>query len=1039
MPSGQVFLSCDEGKLLGMEQMAYLLFAWDPRSFYGTMVSIEQWQGRQGIVLSAQDAVHYFSDVMYNREVNVTFLPNWVTLNRAARKIEFALSQGGFAPDFAAWQKGVLRWKLVDDTPSVGVVDEATRQVAAGRENQSWSVAESGARAQVPTIESDTLPVELFQHWFHYAVLQTLESEAVCEAWEKVKVHYPALSATSRDLRPFTDEVEWWTSLGLLPDTTPFLVGLALVDPPRARSLSEEPELESSWQLSILLQDKFDATHFVPLTATETDLPLDWLPHLDAIDKAQRRWLQVVPWLAEPSGQVKSSLGGAEALEFLQSASGQLMEAGERVYLPNWWEEARRLRARLKAKVKSSVGASRQSMLGVQQIVQFDWTVAIGDLDLTPEEFSALLANRRRLVEIRGRWVVLDEAFYKAALQTMKRVDKAGGLTLSDVLELHFVGGPSSPHHNSQEASFGKGEETSTSQLEADSQDESGLRLEVELNHTLTVLVQQLQEVRRLNPLPEPPGFRGALRPYQRLGYSWLVLLREFGLGACLADDMGLGKTVQYIAYLTHAAEGASLLICPTSVIGNWEKELRRFAPELKVYVHYGSTRKKAQEFLETVASSDLVLTTYGLVHVDEQHISQVVWDSLCLDEAQNIKNAYTKQAVAVRHLLARHRIAMTGTPIENRLTELWSLFDFLNPGYLGSLSRFRARFVNPIERTHDEELTRVVQRLVQPFLLRREKRDPAVELDLPDKLESKLYVPLTAEQAALYEATVQTMLRNVDRLSAMERRGTILTTLMKLKQICNHPVVFLKEGLSKQQPGQLKWEDMVRRSEKFTRLTEMVAELREEGDKCLIFTQFIDTGRLLQTVLEQRLGEEVLFLHGSISKQKRDEIIARFQSESLQAESFQSDSLQLEPSTESSRSEDLQPGPVQSGLIQSGPIQSGLVQSREPGVLILSLKAGGVGLNLTAANHVFHFDRWWNPAVENQATDRAYRIGQHRRVQVYKFVALGTLEERIDEMLEQKQSLSDQIIGSGENWITELSTEELRTMFALRREWVEE
>jgi SNF2 family DNA or RNA helicase len=429
-----------------------------------------------------------------------------------------------------------------------------------------------------------------------------------------------------------------------------------------------------------------------------------------------------------------------------------------------------------------------------------------------------------------------------------------------------------------------------------------------------------------------------------------------------------------------------SLLICPTSVIGNWQKELKRFAPSLNILIHYGNDRKKRDAFLPAIEGTDLVITSYALSHLDEQELSMVTWDTICLDEAQNIKNAYTKQASAVRDLQAWHRIALTGTPIENRLSELWSIFDFLNPGYLGSLGEFTHRFVHPIERDQDQHLINQVQRLIQPFLLRRVKTDPSIQLDLPEKNESKEYVPLTAEQGALYETAIQDMFDRMEKASPMERRGLILTTLTRLKQLCDHPALLLNE---------ISTTDEASRSHKLERLLELVEEIREKKERCLIFTQYIEMGNMLQRVLTREGYGPVFFLNGATKKEKRDEMIARFQDETLP-------------------------------------------DHDRGAIFILSLRAGGTGLNLTEANHVIHVDRWWNPAVENQATDRAHRIGQKRNVQVYKFISLGTIEERIDEMMERKLSLSQQIVGSGESWITELSTAELRDLFALRHDWLD-
>ncbi len=370
---------------------------------------------------------------------------------------------------------------------------------------------------------------------------------------------------------------------------------------------------------------------------------------------------------------------------------------------------------------------------------------------------------------------------------------------------------------------------------------------------------------------------------------------------------------------------------------------------------------------------ADVILTSYALTQLDEEELSSQRWDAIILDEAQNIKNPHTKQSRAVRKLQANHKIALTGTPMENRLSELWSIFDFLNHGYLGSLPQFQRRFVTPIEKDRDERKIQQVQRLIAPFLLRRTKQDKSVALNLPDKQEQKAYCPLTAEQASLYEQLVQDTLKNVEGLTGIERRGFILLMLNKLKQICNHPALYLKEELP---------ENLISRSMKTETLLELVENIRDQHESCLIFTQYIRMGNMLQTLLEKHFGERVIFLNGSVPKKERDKMIEQF-------------------------------------------------QNGQHGIFLLSLKAGGTGLNLTAANHVIHYDRWWNPAVENQATDRAYRIGQKRFVHVHKLITTGTLEEKIDEMLERKQSLNNAIITS-ENWITELSTNELKELLGV-------
>ena len=1091
LPSGSFLLSAGGSSQLSLEELGRLLFTWDERSFYGTMCRHGNWQGRSGILLGAFEALDFFTHDYANTAVKLQWPKGFVVLKNSAAKIAAALKQGRFQPDFDAWQQGSLRWKLAPETATAGAV----------REDVDAIHAISGA-----SVEDSLPPVGFFDDWVHQAIAQKMvTNEGLQAAWQAVLQGAPHLASTSKLNRDLFDEEEWLIAIGLRRDSTPFTVGIGLV----------EPEDGETWRLQVVLQDHRDEGRMFAYASEAVDgLPVAWRESIEVVGKTVARWIRLVPWLeqAGAAGTLLCDLDEAQALTFLAETAPALTVAGFRVYLPDWWETARRVNARLKAKVKSSVGATNRSLFGVQQIVQFDWAAAIGDVQLTPEEFAALLEDRRKLVQVRGRWVVLDAAFYDQALQKMKRIEKAGGLTLRDVLEMHLTGemtgGGRSGADGDANGGAGSPQGSASSDLSGDDVDRDvarSLAVEVELNRELAALMAQLKDLSKLEMLPEPAAFQGKLRPYQRVGYSWLSFLRQFGLGACLADDMGLGKTIQYIAYLLYgkesrgtpglgaagasraevAANGAAagagagagrevevdyaaamdhvagtgagadeglddewalgvdagLLVCPTSLIGNWERELRRFAPELRVYVHYGSGRRHEEAFERTVAEADLVLTTYGLANLDESDLTRVEWDSVCLDEAQNIKNAYTKQTESIRKLRGRHFIAMTGTPVENRLTELWSIFDFLNPGYLGSLRTFRERFVNPIERTRDAELIGVVQRLVQPFLLRREKRDPAVELDLPEKDESKLYVPLTAEQAALYEATLQKMLKDLDSLSMMERRGAILGTLTKLKQICDHPAVFLKERAGRLaeaggvgstgataatgragSPGaagrhELDFEGVQQRSEKLSRLVEMVGELRAEGDKCLIFTQFVETGRLLQDVLAHELGEEVLFLHGGVAKAKRDEMVSRFQ--------------ETEERTGT--------GASGGANAMANEATAGSGSAAGPAVFILSLKAGGVGLNLTAATHVFHFDRWWNPAVENQATDRAYRIGQHRHVQVFKFVALGTLEERIDEMLESKLSLSEQVVGGGENWITELSTDDLRNLFMLRREWVEE
>ena len=503
-------------------------------------------------------------------------------------------------------------------------------------------------------------------------------------------------------------------------------------------------------------------------------------------------------------------------------------------------------------------------------------------------------------------------------------------------------------------------------------------RIQLELNRSMKKMVHQLTNVSSI-PLTETPDtFIGELRPYQQLGMSWMLFLRKFGFGACLADDMGLGKTVQLITYLQHVKETEkpetpSLIVAPTSVLGNWQRELEKFAPDLKVHLHYGPTRAKGESFAADIKDVDVVLTSYGLSHIDYEELSLVEWTSISLDEAQNIKNANTKQSRAIRKLSGKHHIALTGTPMENRLSELWSIFDFLNHGYLGGFTQYQKNYIAPIEKDENEEKVKELQAKIKPFLLRRTKKDPEVELNLPEKLEQKEYCHLTAEQAALYEQLVKDTLAKIETLSGFERKGLILQMLNQLKQLCNHPALYLKEPDPK---------SILSRSEKMQKLKDIVETALESGEACLIFTQYISMGEMIQEVMKEEFDVKVPFLNGSMAKGKRDELVEKF-------------------------------------------------QNGEFPVFLLSLKAGGTGLNLTAANHVVHYDRWWNPAVENQATDRAYRIGQKRFVHVHKLVSSGTLEEKIDAMLMKKQALNDEIIRS-DQWVTELSDQDLESLLVL-------
>ena len=609
---------------------------------------------------------------------------------------------------------------------------------------------------------------------------------------------------------------------------------------------------------------------------------------------------------------------------------------------------------KLGLKIKAQTPNEKQGRLGLQSLLNFEWQLAIGGQTISKAQFDRLVALNSPLVEINGEWVELRPQDIKTAQAFFASRKEQMTLSLEDALRLST------------------GDTQTIEKLPVVSFEASG---------ALQELVGALTNNQTLEPIPTPESFQGQLRPYQERGVAWLAFLERWGLGACLADDMGLGKTVELICFLLYlkqeeALEKPTLLVCPTSVLGNWEREVRKFAPTLKAIQYHGDKRPKGKAFAEAVKNQDLVITSYSLVYRDIKSLQSVSWQGIVLDEAQNVKNSEAKQSQAVRQLEATFRIALTGTPVENRLQELWSILDFLNPGYLGNKQFFQRRFAIPIEKYGDTASLRQLRSLVQPFILRRLKSDRLIIQDLPEKQEMAVFCGLTTEQGTLYQKVVEDSLASIETAEGLQRRGMILGLLIKLKQICNHPAQYLKETTLAQH-----------NSGKLQRLEEMLDVALAEGDRALIFTQFAEWGKLLKPHLEKQLGREIFFLYGSTSKKQREEMIDRFQHD-----------------------------------------------PQGPPIMILSLKAGGVGLNLTRANHVFHFDRWWNPAVENQATDRVFRIGQTRNVQVHKFVCTGTLEEKIHDMIESKKQLAEQVVGGGEEWLTEMDSDQLRNLLLLDR-----
>ncbi|MGL5034022.1 MAG: DEAD/DEAH box helicase, partial [Microcystaceae cyanobacterium] len=657
----------------------------------------------------------------------------------------------------------------------------------------------------------------------------------------------------------------------------------------------------------------------------------------------------------KPSG---FSLSLDEAFNFLKESAWILEDAGFKVIVPAWWTPTGRQRAKLRLKAagtkKAPTKTAGTGIFSLNSIIQYHYELAIGDQLISENEWQQLVKAKTPLVQFRGEWVELDQVQMQKMLTFWQEHQQENPeMTLMEFLK---------------KAS------------------ESSDEFVVETDAALAEMMAKLQQPHRLEPIDNPVQLQGNLREYQKRGVAWIQLLEELGLNGCLADDMGLGKSIQVIAHLIKERENGkivppTLLIAPTSVLGNWQKELDRFAPHLKSLIHHGGQRQQTEaEFQKACEAQDVVITSFTLVRKDVKLFNGVSWQRVVLDEAQNIKNPQAAQTKAILKLESTYRLALTGTPVENRLLDLWSIFNFLNPGYLGKEAQFRKTFETPIQRGNDLVSSTTLKKLVEPFILRRLKTDKQIIKDLPDKLEQKQYCNLTKEQASLYEVVVKDVVKQLEDAEGIQRKGLMLSTLMKLKQICNHPRQFLQDNS----------DFTPERSHKLERLGEMLEEAFSEGESLLIFTQFTEIGEALTHYLKQKLHCNTYYLHGGTSRTKREKMITEFQN----------------PET-------------------------------EPSAFVLSLKAGGVGITLTKANHVFHFDRWWNPAVEDQATDRAFRIGQKKNVFVHKFVTLGTLEEKIDQMIEDKKKTANLVVGNDESWLTELDNQSFKELISLNKQTI--
>ena len=795
---------------------------------------------------------------------------------------------------------------------------------------------------------------------------------------------------------------------------------------PRLRLIMASDPLDP-WEVRIELFDDQDSMRWCTAAdvwdASEAAIELaGGEHHLDGLRTQlldlTTRLAPVVPGFAdvglehEPTGieiAVVDASGDGDfdlAEEFLDQAPFELERMGIDLIGP---ERLIKQTARVTGEATPTPGDDRRASFGKDALVE--WTMVVGDQEISETELARAEAAGSTLLHTGDRWIRIDAdelRRQRAKLDELKATKSR--VTPLELLQLanDEAATENAPTIRVHEAGTtlggdtfagGLGEYLEGVEIGSDPsgrESVGGHDIGLTARDWVQALLDGLPD-EELDEATESAGFAGELRHYQRRGLSWMRFLASLRLGGCLADDMGLGKTATTLAHLLERP-GPHLVVCPLSVVRNWRNESNRFTPYFEVTVHHGSGRERGIDALvrasarqRAEAAGDdvpvdelfaidperqLVITTYGLLPRDLEHLGEIEWATIVLDEAQMVKNPNTKAARAVRQLHADQKIALTGTPVENRLSELWAILDAVNPGMLGSLESFRQTYAGPIERNRDPDATARLRRLTGPFVLRRTKADKRLLPDLPDKVEQIAWAKLTKEQAVLYQQVVDQLLTDAEQTDGMKRRGIVLAALMRLKQICNHPAHALKDGSR-----------LAGRSGKLARFDELVTDLLDQGERALVFTQFREMGELLVRHVGEQFEMQAPFLHGGVSRQRRDVMIDEFQDGS------------------------------------------------GPPLLFVSLKAGGTGLNLTAASQVIHYDRWWNPAVEDQATDRAWRLGQTRLVNVHKLVCEGTVEEKVSQVIDDKRALAEQVVGTGENadaWLSELSTDELRELIVL-------
>ena len=835
---------------------------------------------------------------------------------------------------------------------------------------------------------SDDMADEL-THWIAFTQLRSLADAPRPAPWhdfaQAMLTTSPVKKGRAQLLRALN---EWKDSI-----TSVDLQLVFIVEEPGP---DEAPE-SSVWPIRVQVRSGTDAPR--PIIEEQLDRG-----SVVKLRDSQRKALSLAPRLRESSavpdydaGDWDVFLGTDQLVEFVSKDVAQLKAAGFTVLLPKAWAHME-TKAKLETReVRDPAEGSTKAHLGMDKLVEYDWHLSVGDIELTEEEMRQLVASKSGLIRLRGEWVTADTQALSKISEYMDKLAETAKKRKKKELERLSVAAERAR----------KLEQPGWQELVADV--EKRLQ-EFNEGETSQVSVAELRELALQSMAEEPVEFTGStwhtsllggmdspaparielpdtvqaeLREYQRRGVDWLYWMSRNNIGAVLADDMGLGKTLQLLTLLAIERQEnpelkPTIVVAPTSVVGNWAREAAKFVPSLKVLVQHGSDRLKDEALIKAAEKADLVITSYGTVGRDFLTLGKVEWDRVVLDEAQAIKNAATRSSKAVRSLPSRHRIALTGTPVENRLSEMRSILDFCNPGVLGSASFFRNHFAKAIERENDETMAERLRQLTAPFILRRLKTDPNIIDDLPEKSEQIITVAMTAEQAALYKALVDDVQKALEVREGMSRRGLVLASLTRIKQICNHPAHYLGDGSAITIKGK-------HRSGKVEELMRIVDQAVESEERVLIFTQYKAFGDLLQPYLTQQLGRDIPFLHGGVTKNRRDRMVEEFQAPD------------------------------------------------GPPAMILSLKAGGTGLNLTAASIVVHMDRWWNPAVENQATDRAFRIGQQRNVQVYKMITAGTLEESIQDILDGKTHLVGAVVGEGEGWLTELDPEQLAQLMSYR------